>query len=275
MTESAPPAGWYPDPSKQFEQRYWDGTDWTEHVVSQATGQAVSPLTPAADRQVQVSRPEQVQRQVRQQAGIAPFETAGAATLFDSPVLVVNQKAKLVEITNEYAIYDANGTQLGSVVEVGQSFLRKALRLVSNVDMLLTHRYEIRDGNGRVVLTVTRPGTLWKSKVLVGLPDGREVGRIVQENLIGKIRFGFEAGGMRVGGLAAENWRAWDFAISDAQGTEVARVKKTWEGLAKAMFTTADNYVVRVHRPLEDPLRSFVLATAVTIDTVLKQSSKG
>lgn len=29
------PAGWYPDPSGRFEQRYWDGTQWTEHVARQ------------------------------------------------------------------------------------------------------------------------------------------------------------------------------------------------------------------------------------------------
>ena len=27
------PAAWYPDPSKRFELRYWDGTEWTEHVA--------------------------------------------------------------------------------------------------------------------------------------------------------------------------------------------------------------------------------------------------
>lgn len=29
---SAAPAGWYADPSSRFELRYWDGTQWTEHV---------------------------------------------------------------------------------------------------------------------------------------------------------------------------------------------------------------------------------------------------
>ena len=28
----AAPAGWYADPSSRFELRYWDGTQWTEHV---------------------------------------------------------------------------------------------------------------------------------------------------------------------------------------------------------------------------------------------------
>ena len=29
---SDPPAGWYPDTQQRGQQRYWDGTQWTEHV---------------------------------------------------------------------------------------------------------------------------------------------------------------------------------------------------------------------------------------------------
>jgi hypothetical protein len=29
---SAAPAGWYADPSSRYELRYWDGSQWTEHV---------------------------------------------------------------------------------------------------------------------------------------------------------------------------------------------------------------------------------------------------
>jgi uncharacterized protein YxjI len=267
-----PPAGWYPDPSGQFAQRYWDGAAWTDHVVG-PQGQTTSPLQPQATQPVQVSRPEQVQKQVQKQAGIAAFE-GGGGTLFDTPVLVVNQKAKLIELTNEYAVYDQNGTQLGSVVQVGQNAARKALRLLTNVDQFLSHRLELRDMQGRVLLSLHRPAKFLKSTVIVSGPDGAEVGKIKQENAIGKIRFGFEVDGATVGGIKAENWRAWDFAIHDAQGGEVARVKKTFEGFAKALFTTADNYVVRIHRPLDDPLRMLVVAAAVSIDTALKQDEK-
>ncbi|HEV3365367.1 MAG TPA: Scramblase, partial [Acidimicrobiia bacterium] len=37
----------------------------------------------------------------------------------------------------------------------------------------------------------------------------------------------------------------------------------------------ADNYVVQIHRPLEEPLRTLVVASAVSVDTALKQDQRG
>jgi hypothetical protein len=104
---------------------------------------------------------------------------------------------------------------------------------------------------------------------------GAEIGQIVQQNAIGKIRFSLEAGGHSYGSINAENWRAWNFNIQDHTGAEVARITKTWEGLAKTMFTTADNYVLQIHRPLQDPLLSLVVSAALGVDTALKQDARG
>lgn len=40
---SAVPAEWYPDPAGRFEHRYWNGTQWTEHVSTRGK-QSVDPL---------------------------------------------------------------------------------------------------------------------------------------------------------------------------------------------------------------------------------------
>lgn len=74
-----------------------------------------------------------------------------------------------------------------------------------------------------------------------------------------------------MGSLQAENWRAWDFAIHAADDAEVARIKKNFTGIARAVFTTTDSYVLRVHRRLQDPLRSLVIASALSVDLALKQ----
>jgi uncharacterized protein YxjI len=111
--------------------------------------------------------------------------------------------------------------------------------------------------------------------VQVARGDGMPLGEIVQANVFGKIRFDLVVNGSVVGAIQAENWRAWDFAIVDAAGTEVARITKRWEGLARTLFTTADKYVVHVHFTLPDPLASMVIAAALTVDTALKQDDRG
>lgn len=43
-----PPANWYPDPTGRHGQRYWDGSQWTEHVFTDGH-QSVDPLESADD----------------------------------------------------------------------------------------------------------------------------------------------------------------------------------------------------------------------------------
>lgn len=38
--------GWYPDPSGLWELRWWDGTVWSDHVVT-GPCQSIEPVTPA------------------------------------------------------------------------------------------------------------------------------------------------------------------------------------------------------------------------------------
>ncbi|TXS43472.1 phospholipid scramblase-related protein [Streptomyces sp. OR43] len=301
-THSNVSAGWYPDPHGAPQLlRYWDGSQWTEHTSpaggqQQAQASAQVPQqhqpqqapqqhqpqqapqqqpyqqqAPQAPQQAQQHQPAAVPQQGMPQQGGAP----GAGTLFNQQVLVVNQKAKLIEVTNEYSVFDQHGNTIGSVIQVGQSAMRKVLRFVSSIDQYLTHRLEIRDAYGQPQLLLTRPAKFIKSKVIVQRPDGQPVGEIVQQNAIGKINFAIMVDGQQVGAIKAENWRAWNFAIVDHNEAEIARITKTWEGLAKTMFTTADNYVLQIHYQLPEPLLSLVVATALTVDTALKQDARG
>jgi uncharacterized protein YxjI len=282
------PANWHPDPTQRFQMRYWNGTDWTEHVSNNGVA-AVDPLpslNPAmatqgvgtADWAAQNAanaaiEADKIRQQVVEKAGIVG-SGAGGGTLFTEAVLVVNQKAKLIEVTNQYTVYNSAGTQVCTVNEVGQSAAKKVLRVLTNVDQFLTHKYEIRDNAGQLQMGLHRPAKVFKSSVIVTGASGQEIGTIVQENMIGKINFGFMVGGQKVGSIRAENWRAWNFSIQDASDREVARVTKTWEGVLKAAFTTADNYVLQIHEQLPQPLLSLVVASALCIDTALKQDDR-
>ena len=269
------PPGWYPDPMGRHEYRWYDGTTWTDHVASNGT-QSHDPVAGAPATTVQGDTPaEKVQQQVTRQAGISPGATQGGGTLFTEPILVVNQKAKIIELDNEFAIHDQNGNQIGAVRQVGQSTAKKLARAFTSFDQYMTHKLQVVDRDGSIALQLTRPAKLVKSKIQVQDGNGAPIGEIVQQNALGKIRFGLMGPAGQLGQIRGENWRAWNFAITDATDTEVARITKTWEGLAKTMFTTADNYVVQIHRQLDEPLRSLVVAAAVSVDLALKQDDRG
>ena len=275
------PAAWHPDPTGRHQLRYWDGQDWTEHVSDHGIPAIDADLTKKStldkiDDALSFGNridPAKIQQQVGDVSG-ANIGTGGG-TLFTEPILVVNQKLKLIELNNQYSVFDSSGKQIASVNQVGQSTAKKLLRLVSSLDQFLTHKLEISDMKGQVVLRLTRPAKVFKSTVIVSDGADREVGRIVQENMIGKINFSLQVGQQQIGAIKGENWRAWNFRIEDASGTEVARITKKFEGIAKTLFTTADNYVLNIHRPLEQPLISLVVAAALSIDTALKQDARG
>ena len=149
------PANWYPDPLGRHEYRYWDGAQWTEHVSSHGK-QSVDPPTGGSKVPTVNRATEKVQRDV-DVAG-ARTEATGGGSIFTEPVLVVNQKAKLIELNNEYAIYDQNGTQLGAVRQVGQSTLKKAVRLIGSYDQFMTHKLQIVDLAGTPLLLLDASG---------------------------------------------------------------------------------------------------------------------
>jgi uncharacterized protein YxjI len=289
MTDSSQtPADWYADPSGRNENRYWDGTKWTEHV-SNAGVASVDPMTGPPPAPTTLDRVDQgltignegakVEEQLSatgyRGVGLSGPVAGGGGGVLNEPILVVNQKAKLIELNNQYSVFDQQGNKIAEVNQIGQSGFRKLLRLFFSFDQFLSHRLSITDPSGRVVLQLLRPAKFFKSKVIVSDENGNELGRIVQQNMVGKIRFGLESNGQSLGAIKAENWRAWNFRIEDASGNEIARVTKTWEGLAKTMFTTADNYVLQIHQRMPEPLNSLVVASALSIDTALKQDQRG
>jgi len=283
---STTPANWYPDPMGRHQLRYWDGTRWTDDVSTDGR-QGIDPLHPKGldrlDSALTVGNEGDASRIQQQlhgegkhrsaQVGEAAF--AGGGSIFTEPILVVNQKAKLIELNNQYGVFDQSGRQVAAVNQVGQSKAKKVLRLVSNLDQYLTHKLEITDPAGAVLLRLTRPAKVVKSTVIVSDAADHEIGRIVQDNVFGKIHFTLQAGEHTYGSIKAENWRAWNFRIEDHTGVEVARITKTFEGVAKTLFTTADNYVVQIHAQLPQPLNTLVVASALSVDTALKQDSRG
>ena len=179
-------------------------------------------------------------------------------------------------MTNEYGISAEDGTPLGVVRQEGQSKARKFLRLVTSVDQFLAIKLAVYDAQGQKALELVRPAKLLKSTVEVHDATGTLVGKIIQENVVGKKRFRLDGPNEEtIGSIDAENWRSWDFAIHDPAGTEIGRITKKWAGILREGFTTADNYLLHISAPVSGTLRTLMVASAAGIDTALKQDDTG
>lgn len=219
--------------------------------------------------------PEAVARQLAD-SGVGPPAFAEDGTLLGASLLVVNQRAKVLEVNTEYDVFGSAAQPIGAIRQIGQSRGKHVARVLTFLDQYFTHHFEVLDTDGRPVLRLTRPRKIFLSKMHVFDGDDRYVGTIRQENVFWKIRFQLlDAAGNVVGGMRAENVRAWDFQIHDAYGHEIATVIKSWEGWARTALTRADRYVVRIHEALPYPLRHLALATALTADVALKQDARG
>ena len=265
-------ANWYQDPFGRGEHRYWDGQNWTEHIAANGR-QSVDP--PIANPPVPATNRADEGQRHRGMVDLGD-DRDGIEALFKEQVLVVKQKPKVFEVKAEYAIYDDAGHPLAAVHEVGHSFAKRALG-GKNYYQDATRRLEVVDPLGRVLIRLHRPNKFMRSKMLVTDDSGVQLGSISQKTfdfvaIVGmRISFTLESGGQSVGSITADNVNASDCAIRDEAGVEVAVIARKWA--AKSVITKADNYVLRIQQPLEEPLRSLVIASVFAIDITLRQGN--
>lgn len=188
----------------------------------------------------------------------------------------VNQKIKLIELTNEFKIRDEAGTEIGTIKEEGQSKLKKLARFTTNLDSMMTHKYGIHDADGTRVAALVRPRAIMFSKVLVQDGNGQEIGTLEQaRKVFKKVRFSvMGTAGEELAAIQAENWRAWNFTITGPNEQPLGSISKNWGGAVKEIFTTADNYMVEIDPSVTGNLRVLLVAAACGIDTALKQNDR-
>jgi uncharacterized protein YxjI len=130
----------------------------------------------------------------------------------------------------------------------------------------------IRTPDGKQVVRVTRGTTIFLSKVQVLDENDNHVGGFKQKL--------FSIGGAfnvldpedNVLCTLKGKWTGWDFKFL-AGDKQFASVSKKWAGLGKELFTSADNYILKIEDvvPPDHRVRPLILAAVMCIDMVLKE----
>jgi len=178
----------------------------------------------------------------------------------------------MLKLTDTFDILDAETGQQVAVAQEKPGLFMKLLRLVINKRVLPTEVHIAPTPDAPPVITIRRGFTLFRSKVRVQDADGQEIGFFRQKLLtIGGAFNVFDTFGQQVAQIKGD-WKGWNFKFLDAAGNEIGTVTKQWAGLAKEMFTSADNYVINV-APGQDPkAMNLLIAAGIAIDTIYKEA---
>jgi len=190
---------------------------------------------------------------------------------FECNDYLIDEKVTFLQFENEYKIYNDLGVQIGAIKQSLNAW-HKVLRMLLNKAML-PFLLELKDSNGELLVSVQRGWTFWMSKIKITNSNHEEVGYIKQKFTFLKPRFKILDASENLIGEITGDWKAWNFTITDASGNEIGNITKKWAGAMKELFTSADKYYVHINPSFsEDQHKINIVATAITIDMVLKES---
>lgn len=193
-------------------------------------------------------------------------------TFFQSDDYFIDEKVNFLKFTNEYKVYDKEGAQIGKIKQ-RMSAVHKFLTLLINKAML-PFKLEITDVNDQLQATISRGWTFWMSKITVTDAEDVAIGLIQQKFKFFKPTFIINepTTGANIAQITGD-WKAWNFMIKNPAGNEMGKITKKWAGAMKEIFTSADKYYVTIDPAYaENHQKMAIVATAITIDMVLKES---
>jgi len=197
--------------------------------------------------------------------------------MLDRKRYMVRERVRLARLTDKFDIFDPDtGEEIGYAQEEPGAGLA-LLRLFMS-KKVLPNRINVysTEGGGepRLVLTVTKPFTFFRSYFTVSTPDGRALGTLRSKIFtIGGGLVVISPSGEEVADLSG-NFIGWEFTLTDNSGREIGRITKKWAGALKEMFTTADNYLVEAYDDAPPGANVLLLCSALAIDAVYKEANK-
>jgi hypothetical protein len=245
--------GWREDPYGRHELRFFDGHRWTPYVRDGAKNGLDEPSGPLGEN--------------------------ARSPLLDEDVLVVERFTDLGRRWSDRSVLRPDGTKAGMLRRAAPAAPRPAAGIRSIIvrDHTKNDVVELVDDRQAVVLTLVRPIGAAKSSVEVRDSEGRDAGRIVQQSLRrNETTFAFLGpNGQFLGDLQTDNWVAWDLRIMDSHAHQVATITRDWAGLDLKRFSSPDDYVVRISETVHEPLRTLVVACALSLEIVIRPDARG
>jgi uncharacterized protein YxjI len=188
----------------------------------------------------------------------------------------VRQKKKWLEILtsfearNSYDVFDEKGVASLQVREQGSGFLAFVKRVF--LGPMRPFEVLVSEVGGRVLLKLRRPFRFFFHRLEVSDADGRPLGAIQREWSFLRRIYTIEGAGQPAQ-LFGPILKPWTFELRVGERV-VGVIQKRWSGLAKEMFTDADNFGADLSQVSDPALKALACAAIVLIDIVHFERSK-
>lgn len=178
------------------------------------------------------------------------------------------------EVKNTYDVFDEQGAAALRVREQGSGFLSLLKRIF--LGPMRPFRVLVTDASsGQSLLDLHRPFRFIFHRLEVRTPDGALLGAIQKKwSWVRRIYHVESGAGHKLAELFGPLLKPWTFELRVDDRVQ-GLVQKRWSGLAKEMFTDADNFGIDLAAVTDPRLKVLAFAAVVLIDVVHFEKSKG
>lgn len=194
--------------------------------------------------------------------------------MLDRQRFFIREQVAMFKTVDSYDILDPDTEEVIGQAREEISGLVQALRWIISKKLMPT-TIVIRDADGEVLFSIYRPVTFFRSQVEVRNAKGNRIGYFKSKILsLGGGFWVYDNKDQQVAEVKGD-WKSWNFRFLTEDGEELGVVTKKWAGLAKALFTSADNYMVSIADDLADDetTKKLLLAAALAIDVVFYEEN--
>jgi uncharacterized protein YxjI len=193
-------------------------------------------------------------------------------SILNQNLFFIKEHVGIFKAANNFDIYNPDSQEIiMNCREENLGFFTKLFRF-SDYKRMTPFHIMVKTTDGKPILYVKRGISIFLSTVEVFDEKDQLVGKFQQKFFSIGGKFDVLDISENVLCTLKGKWTSWDFKFVK-DNVEFAHVSKKWAGLGKELFTSADNYMLEIHKdvPENNPMRTLILAAVLCIDMVLKE----
>jgi uncharacterized protein YxjI len=192
-------------------------------------------------------------------------------SILNNNLFLVKEHVGIFKASNNYDIHDPATNNILLECRENIGFFTKIFRF-TDYKRMTPFNIIVSTPDGKQIVRVSRGISIFLSNVDVFDENDQRVGGFKQKFFSIGGSFNMLDKTDNIVCTLKGNWVGWDFKFV-AGNDELAAVSKQWAGIGKGLFTSADNYVLKISDkvPANSPVRQLIMAAVLCIDMVLKE----